>query len=147
MAGEQATTGESGQQASAFSMKSGLVASVERLLQRPLSGTEVQHWNSLQDPVSYTHLDVYKRQVDRREGRSVHVGDHCGSATVTATISPIERHEPSSVSERNDGRATRHSTWPGLGEHDQQVLEHPTVDRDEAGHTLQHSGEAERRCV
>lgn len=49
MAGEQATTGESGQQASAFSMKSGLVAIVERLLQRPLSGTEVQHWNSIQD--------------------------------------------------------------------------------------------------
>lgn len=49
MAGEQATTGGSGQQASAFSMKSGLVASVERLLRRPLSGTEVQHWNSIQD--------------------------------------------------------------------------------------------------
>jgi hypothetical protein len=49
MAGEQEAGSTTGQKEPAFAVKSGLVASVEKILRRALTAEEVQHWNSIQD--------------------------------------------------------------------------------------------------
>jgi hypothetical protein len=46
MANQQASGGQGAAQPTS---KSGLIASVERILERPLTAADVQHWNSIQD--------------------------------------------------------------------------------------------------